>query len=88
MLERNSVCIIGGSDGKDLVRVTRSPDHEIPIDISPDGSRIVFLRAEAGSDPPTGPHYVDTTISQIALSIGSDMSLCDTNVYGMVTGGA
>jgi len=37
---------VDATDGGDLVRLTRSPfgGHDIPGDVSPDGSRIVFLR--------------------------------------------
>ncbi len=56
--ERNGVYIAGVPDGTDLTRLTSHSDHDIPMDFSPDGSRIVFLRAEAGSNPPTGSLYV------------------------------
>ncbi len=56
--DRNGVYIVGLPDGRGLARLTRHPDHDIPMDFSPDGSRIVFLRAEPGTDPPTGSLYV------------------------------
>jgi dipeptidyl aminopeptidase/acylaminoacyl peptidase len=56
--DRNGVYIVGVPDGKGLARLTRNPDHDIPMDFSPDGSQIVFLRAQPGTDPPTGSLYV------------------------------
>ena len=56
--ERNGVYTVGVPDGKGLAHLTRHPDHDIPMDFSPDGSRIVFLRAEAESNPPAGSLYV------------------------------
>src|SRR5215210_2072857 len=56
--DRNGVYIVGVPDGRNLARLTRNPDHDIPMDFSPDGSRIVFLRAEPATDPPTGSLYV------------------------------
>jgi Tol biopolymer transport system component len=57
---RSGVYIVGVPDGEGLARLTR--DHDIPMDFSPDGSRIVFLRwdpSTAPSDePPTGSLYV------------------------------
>jgi Tol biopolymer transport system component len=55
---RNGVYIVGVPDGKGLARLTRHPDHDIPMDFSPDGSQIVFLRAEPDTDPVTGSLYV------------------------------
>src|SRR5215208_2303889 len=56
--DRSGVYIVGVPDGRDLARLTKNPDHDIPMDFSPDGSRVVFLRAEAESNPPTGSLYV------------------------------
>src|SRR5215210_7766376 len=56
--DRNGVYLVGVPDGTNLTRLTRNPDHDIPMDFSPDGSRIVFLRAEPGTDPPAGSLYV------------------------------
>jgi len=56
--DRNGVYIVGVPDGRGLARLTRNPDHDIPMDFSPDGSQIVFLRAEPATDPPTGSLYV------------------------------
>jgi dipeptidyl aminopeptidase/acylaminoacyl peptidase len=56
--DRNGVYIVGVPDGRELDRLTRNPDHDIPMDFSPDGSQIVFLRAEPHTDPITGSLYV------------------------------
>ncbi len=56
--DRNGVYLVGVPDGTGLVRLTRNPDHDIPMDFSPDGSQIVFLRAEPDTDPVTGSLYV------------------------------
>ncbi len=56
--DRNGVYLVGVPDGTGLVRLTKHPDHDIPMDFSPDGSRIVFLRAEPDTDPVTGSLYV------------------------------
>lgn len=56
--ERNGVYLVGVPDGTGLTRLTKNPDHDIPMDFSPDGSRIVFLRPEPGADPPAGSLYV------------------------------
>ena len=56
--DRNGVYLVGVPDGRGLTRLTRNPDHDIPLDFSPDGKRIVFLRAEAATNPPTGSLYV------------------------------
>ena len=56
--DRNGVYIVGVPDGKGLTRLTKNPDHDVPMDFSPDGSRIVFLRAEPDTDPITGSLYV------------------------------
>jgi Tol biopolymer transport system component len=56
--DRNGVYIVGVPDGTGLVRLTKHPDHDIPMDFSPDGSQIVFLRAEPDTDPITGSLYV------------------------------
>jgi Tol biopolymer transport system component len=75
---RNGVYIVGVPDGKGLARLTRHPDHDIPMDFSPDGSQIVFLRAEPDTDPVTGSLYVmnvDGTglhrITPPAIDVGS-----------------
>jgi hypothetical protein len=56
--DRNGVYLVGVPDGRGLTRLTRHPDHDIPMDFSPDGSQIVFLRAEPDTDPVTGSLYV------------------------------
>ena len=56
--DRNGVYIVGVPDGKGLTRLTKNPDHDVPMDFSPDGSQIVFLRAEPDTDPITGSLYV------------------------------
>ncbi len=56
--DRNGVYFVGVPDGTGLVRLTKHPDHDIPMDFSPDGSQIVFLRAEPDTDPITGSLYV------------------------------
>jgi Tol biopolymer transport system component len=56
--DRNGVYLVGVPDGKGLARLTKHPDHDIPMDFSPDGSQIVFLRAEPDTDPITGSLYV------------------------------
>ena len=56
--ERNGVYLVGVPDGTGLIRLTKHPDHDIPMDFSPDGSQIVFLRAEPDTDPVTGSLYV------------------------------
>jgi dipeptidyl aminopeptidase/acylaminoacyl peptidase len=56
--DRNGVYLVGVPDGRDLTRLTKHPDHDIPQDFSPDGKRIVFLRAETATNPPTGSLYV------------------------------
>jgi dipeptidyl aminopeptidase/acylaminoacyl peptidase len=56
--DRNGIYLVGVPDGTNLTRLTRNPDHDIPMDFSPDGSRIVFLRPEPGTDPPAGSLYV------------------------------
>ena len=56
--ERNGVYIVGVPDGRGLTRLTKHPAHDIPTDFSPDGSQIVFLRAEPDTDPVTGSLYV------------------------------
>ena len=56
--DRNGVYLVGVPDGRGLARLTKHPDHDIPMDFSPDGSRIVFLRAEPDTDPITGSLYV------------------------------
>ncbi len=56
--ERSGVYLVGVPDGTGLVRLTKHPDHDIPMDFSPDGSQIVFLRAEPDTDPITGSLYV------------------------------
>ncbi|MBA3703150.1 MAG: PD40 domain-containing protein [Rubrobacteraceae bacterium] len=56
--DRNGVYIVGVPDGRGLARLTKHPDHDIPMDFSPDGSQIVFLRAEPDTDPVTGSLYV------------------------------
>jgi dipeptidyl aminopeptidase/acylaminoacyl peptidase len=56
--DRNGVYLVGVPDGRGLARLTRNPDHDIPMDFSPDGSQIVFLRAEPDTDPVTGSLYV------------------------------
>jgi dipeptidyl aminopeptidase/acylaminoacyl peptidase len=56
--ERNGVYLVGVPDGRGLARLTKHPDHDIPMDFSPDGSQIVFLRAEPYTDPITGSLYV------------------------------
>ena len=55
---RSGVYIVGVPDGKGLTRLTKNPDHDVPMDFSPDGSQIVFLRAEPDTDPITGSLYV------------------------------
>jgi Tol biopolymer transport system component len=58
---RNGIYTARAADGGDLVRVTHtasgSPDG-IPMDYSPDGSQIVLLRPEPGSEDPVGPLFV------------------------------
>ena len=56
--DRNGVYLVGVPDGRGLTRLTKHPDHDIPMDFSPDGSQIVFLRAEPDTDPVTGSLYV------------------------------
>jgi Tol biopolymer transport system component len=56
--DRNGVYLVGVPDGRGLLRLTKHPDHDIPMDFSPDGSQIVFLRAEPDTDPVTGSLYV------------------------------
>jgi len=56
--DRNGVYLVGVPDGRGLARLTSHPDHDIPQDFSPDGSQIVFLRAEPDTDPPAGSLYV------------------------------
>ena len=56
--DRNGVYIVGVPDGMGLARLTSHPDHDIPMDFSPDGSQIVFLRAEPDTDPVTWSLYV------------------------------
>jgi len=56
--DRNGAYIVGVPDGKGLARLTSHPDHDIPMDFSPDGSQIVFLRTEPATDPPAGSLYV------------------------------
>jgi dipeptidyl aminopeptidase/acylaminoacyl peptidase len=56
--DRNGVYLVGVPDGRGLTRLTKHPDHDIPTDFSPDGSQIVFLRAEPDTDPVTGSLYV------------------------------
>jgi Tol biopolymer transport system component len=47
-LRRNGIYTVRASDGRDLARVTTSPDgaHDIPTDYSPDGHHIVFTRGK------------------------------------------
>jgi Tol biopolymer transport system component len=56
--DRNGVYLVGVPDGRGLARLTRNPDHDIPMDFSPDGSQILFLRAEPDTDPVTSSLYV------------------------------
>jgi dipeptidyl aminopeptidase/acylaminoacyl peptidase len=56
--DRNGAYLVGVPDGRRLARLTKHPDHDIPMDFSPDGSQIVFLRAEPDTDPVTGSLYV------------------------------
>src|SRR5215210_222173 len=56
--DRNGVYLVGVPGGRGLARLTKHPDHDIPMDFSPDGSQIVFLRAEPDTDPVTGSLYV------------------------------
>ena len=56
--DHTGVYLVGVPDGTGLVRLTSHPDHDIPMDFSPDGSQIVFLRAEPATDPITGSLYV------------------------------
>ena len=58
--KRNGVYIADVPDGTNLVRLTRNPlgTTDLPQDFSPDGSRIVFLRAEPVEDALFGSLYV------------------------------
>ena len=58
--KRNGVYIADGPDGKNLTRLTRNPigTDDAPMDFSPDGSRIVFLRPEPVEDAYFGSLYV------------------------------
>jgi Tol biopolymer transport system component len=58
--KRNGVYIADVPDGKNLVRLTRNPlgTTDLPMDFSPDGSRIVFLRAEPVPDALFGSLFV------------------------------
>lgn len=51
------------ANGHDLRRVTHAPEpgHDLPMDFSPDGRRIAFLRPQPGTQDPTGPVYVVNT---------------------------
>ena len=59
---RNGIYTALSTDGSDLFRVTDSgQDHDVPMNISPDGSQIFFQRAESlyvvGADG-TGEHQI------------------------------
>ena len=58
--QRNGVHIADVPDATNRVRLTRNPlnTHDVPMDFSPDGSRIVFVRAEPAEDAFFGSLYV------------------------------
>ena len=58
--ERNGLYLADAPDGQNLVQLTRNPlgTTDLPQDFSPDGSRIVFLRAEPVEDALFGTLYV------------------------------
>ena len=58
--QRNGVYIADVPDGKNLRRLTRNPlgTNDVPQDFSPDGSQIVFVRAEPVEDAFFGSLYV------------------------------
>jgi len=58
--KRNGVYIADGPDGTNLTRLTRNPlgTTDDPMDFSPDGSQIVFLRSEPVEDAFFGSLYV------------------------------
>ena len=51
---------IASVNGHNLRRFTRAPGtaHDIPMDFSPDGRRIAFIRPQPGTQDPIGPVYV------------------------------
>jgi TolB protein len=67
---------VSSSDGGDLVRITRNPygGHDIPGDVSPDGSRIVILREN--------PHHKRRPIAM--FTVGMDGS-SPTRITGWQT---
>jgi Tol biopolymer transport system component len=58
--QRNGVYIADVPDGKNLHRLTRNPlgSTDVPMDFSPDGSRMVFLRSEPVEDAFYGSLFV------------------------------
>jgi Tol biopolymer transport system component len=67
---------VSSSDGGDLVRITTNPygGHDIPTDVAPDGSRIVFLREN--------PHHKRRPIAM--FTVGMDGST-PTRISGWQT---
>jgi Tol biopolymer transport system component len=49
-----------GSGSGDVRQVTKAPagDRDVPMDVSPDGKRLLFLRVPASGDTPVGSLYV------------------------------
>lgn len=81
--DRNGVYTISSADGSGLTRITANPlgGHDIPGSYSPDGTRIVFTRADANGDN-VGLFVVKTNVGQVRqitpdgmiLNIGADWS--------------
>jgi Tol biopolymer transport system component len=74
---RNGIYTVRSSDGRDLVRVSTSPDggHDIPTDYSPDGRQIVYVRQQL-------PDEADTTLMVVNVDGSGSRALSNRRLGG------